>query len=63
LKAQAFEIQMPDNYCGVKLNVAGFEKRTFQRLGQINRTRIVLLSIIKKPRHRKVEKGRRVALS
>ena len=48
---------MPNKYCGVKLNVAGFEKKALQRLGQINQMRIVLLSYIKKPRHRKVEKG------
>jgi hypothetical protein len=44
LKAQAFEIQMLNKYCGVKLNVAGFEKKTLQRLGQINQRKIVLLT-------------------
>ncbi|CAA9423945.1 MAG: hypothetical protein AVDCRST_MAG74-3197 [uncultured Pyrinomonadaceae bacterium] len=39
--------QMPNNYCGVKLNVAGFDiynLKTLQRLGQINQRKIVLLT-------------------
>ena len=33
-----------DKYCGVKLNVAGFEKGTLQRLGQINQTKLLCYS-------------------